>query len=296
MSYRVEKDVMVPMHDGTALATDVWVPDGDPAPALLVRTPYGKDVPNQLGNALNFQALLEAGYAVVHQDCRGTFRSGGHFIPMVHEPEDGADTVDWIRHQPWCDGNVAGFGASYLGFTQWAMASRAPAGLKAIAPTVTTADYYTAPWYSEGGAFSLHMSLWWSTVITLVDAQRSLAAGTGGVDALMELAGTLGDLDSRLAAMPISDQPALAARASWWSKWLRHVDRDEYWRDLSVVEQLDEVTVPALHIGGWFDIFAGATSSAFTRMRNGAGSAEAREGQRLIIGPWDHQSYSAPVA
>ena len=45
MSFRVDKDIMVPMRDGVLLATDVWVPaGGDPAPVLLVRLPYGKDM------------------------------------------------------------------------------------------------------------------------------------------------------------------------------------------------------------------------------------------------------------
>jgi hypothetical protein len=46
--------------------------------------------------------------------------------------------------------------------------------------------------------------------------------------------------------------------------------------------------VPALHIGGWFDIFAANTARSFTELRTRAGTAEARAGQRLIIGPWDH--------
>ena len=46
--------------------------------------------------------------------------------------------------------------------------------------------------------------------------------------------------------------------------------------------------MPALHIGGWFDIFVASTARSFTELRARAGSEEAREGQRLIIGPWDH--------
>ncbi len=180
MSYRIEKDVMVPMRDGQTLATDVWVPDGGPAPTLLVRTPYGKDVPNLFANALNPQALLEAGYAVVFQDCRGTYRSDGAFTPMLDEPHDGADTVAWLSEQTWCDGNVGMFSASYLGFTQWATAGPAPDGLKPFAPTVTTTDFYSAPWYSDGGALSLHMSLWWSTRRRpLLHHTRARGAGRG---------------------------------------------------------------------------------------------------------------------
>jgi len=122
MGFRVEKDVMVRMRDGVELATDTWVPDRVPAPALLVRLPYGKDLTALLGYGLmpNLFALIEAGYALVYQDCRGTFRSGGEFVPMVNEPDDGADTIAWLVEQPWCDGNIGTFGPSYLGFVQWA--------------------------------------------------------------------------------------------------------------------------------------------------------------------------------
>ena len=64
----------------------------------------------------NLFALIEAGDAVVYQDCRGTFRSGGEFTPMVNEASDGADTVAWLLEQPWRDGNIGTSGASYLGF------------------------------------------------------------------------------------------------------------------------------------------------------------------------------------
>lgn len=96
--------------------------------------------------------------------------------------------------------------------------SQAPAGLGAMAPTVTTSDYYTAPWYSDGGAFSLHTSMWWSTIMSFFGAQRSLAAGTGEVDAVMELAGMLGDLESRLAWPPRSRDTLLRMGATFGGK------------------------------------------------------------------------------
>ena len=146
MEYTVRKDVMVPMRDGVELATDTWIPSGTPAPTLLVRLPYGKDLPALLAYALvpNVFALVEAGYAVVYQDCRGTFRSGGEFVPMLNEPNDGADTIAWLLEQPWCDGSIGTYGPSYLGVVQWASVTGS-GQVKAIAPAVTTTDYYTAP-------------------------------------------------------------------------------------------------------------------------------------------------------
>src|SRR5208282_1413735 len=92
MTFTVEKDVMVAMRDGVELATDAWIPSVTPAPTLLVRLPYGKDLPQLLAYGLmpNIFALVEAGYVVVYQDCRGTFRSGGELVPMLNEAADGA--------------------------------------------------------------------------------------------------------------------------------------------------------------------------------------------------------------
>jgi hypothetical protein len=290
MSFAVEKNIMVPMCDGIRLATDAWIPaGGDPAPTLLVRLPYGKDMIGlyAYGLAPNVFALVEAGYAVVYQDCRGTFGSGGEFTPMVNEASDGADTVDWLLRQPWCDGNIGTFGASYLGITQWASASASP-HLKAIAPAVTTTDGYVTPWYSEGGALSLHLIQSWTTMMALAEAQRTVAAGSGDPQALMELAGLMADPEPQLAALPVRIRPQLEKQWPWWAEILAHPARDEYWRDLSVADHFDDITVPALNIGGWFDIFVASTVATFTGLRQRGGSAAAREGQRLIIGPWDH--------
>ena len=40
---QIERDVMIPMRDGSLMATDVYRPDNaGAAPLLLERTPYGK--------------------------------------------------------------------------------------------------------------------------------------------------------------------------------------------------------------------------------------------------------------
>ena len=289
MSFTVEKDVMVAMRDGVELATDAWIPSVTPAPTLLVRLPYGKDLPQLLAYGLvpNVFALVEAGYAVVYQDCRGTFRSGGEFVPMLNEPADGADTVAWLVRQPWCDGNIGSYGPSYMGFVQWASVS-AGAPVKAIAPAVTTTDYYTAPWYSEGGAASWHTVQSWSTQMAMVETLRQLGRGAGDPQLLGELVAMMADPQPHLGAMPSSRQPAVEKVWPWFAQMLSHASRDAWWQDLSVLDRAEQVTVPALHIGGWFDIFAANTARSFTELRSRAGTAEARAGQRLIIGPWDH--------
>jgi len=45
---------------------------------------------------------------------------------MRNEIADGQDTVGWLREQSWFDGRLATYGASYLGFVQWALAMDPP--------------------------------------------------------------------------------------------------------------------------------------------------------------------------
>src|SRR5437868_14627392 len=101
-------------RDGTRLRADLWRPAdaAGPLPALLSRTPYDKAqaVRDPL---IDLPRLVRAGYAVVVQDVRGRCASDGAFEPFRHEAADGADAVAWVAAQPWCDGRVGMFGASY---------------------------------------------------------------------------------------------------------------------------------------------------------------------------------------
>jgi putative CocE/NonD family hydrolase len=135
MQFNFAFDVPVRMTDGRELATNIWRPETpEPVPVLLMRTPYNKEMIGQLGaTSPNLFAMMRAGYAVALQDCRGTFASGGVFVPHVYDAADGADTISWLAAQEWCDGNVGMWGQSYLGFVQWQAASTGVPALKAIA-------------------------------------------------------------------------------------------------------------------------------------------------------------------
>lgn len=141
---------MVPMRDGTRLATEVWLPPGEgPWPAVLTRTPYGRT------NFANDDAL-RLGYAVVAQDCRGRFDSQGENVAFLNdawgERQDGYDTVEWIASQPWCNGKVGTLGGSAMGITQNLLAPSAPPHLVCQFVGVAAADLYHDAVF-QGGAF-----------------------------------------------------------------------------------------------------------------------------------------------
>src|SRR5689334_17916674 len=62
----VERNVAIPMRDGTILRADVVRPATEGKyPVLVQRTPYGK--------GLRLREFAEAGYIVVNQDARGRY-------------------------------------------------------------------------------------------------------------------------------------------------------------------------------------------------------------------------------
>src|SRR5690349_5076883 len=100
----VERDVPIPMRDGTVLRADVWRPAAEGRhPAILQRTPYDRANTFITAHLYGLEPLraVEAGYVLVLQDCRGRYRSDGEFRPFVDEEPDGVDTVAWVAEQAW---------------------------------------------------------------------------------------------------------------------------------------------------------------------------------------------------
>lgn len=291
MKYSVSVDVPVPMRDGTKLATNVWRPDVDgPVPTLLVRNPYDKQAMQIYGyTSPNIFVLVEAGYAVVVQDTRGVFRSEGTFVPHVDDAADGVDTVAWLIDQDWCDGNIGTWGASYLGFVQWLLAATGGPELKAIAPAVTSADLYRAPWHTPGGALSLDCLVTWSALMSGNELRRGLATGDADPADMNAVFAAMADGTVLTSRTPVADQPLIAKYLPWIvDSAMGHPDRDETWTELSALDRAGSITAPSLNIGGWYDLFNGETVRSYTEMKAHGGSPEAREGQRLIMGPWSH--------
>jgi hypothetical protein len=147
--------VMVPMSDGVRLSTSVFLPSIEGQwPAVLVRTPYGKD--NPLAPFVALGATLK-GYAFVAQDTRGRFGSEGSDFPIFQADgwaghRDGYDTVEWIARQPWSNGKVATVGPSALGITQNMMAVTAPPHLVCQHSVVAFSSMYHQAAF-QGGAW-----------------------------------------------------------------------------------------------------------------------------------------------
>jgi putative CocE/NonD family hydrolase len=268
----VDENVAVPMRDGVALRADVYRPDGGAAvPVVLSRTPYDRTLRLTPAAALNPERAVEAGFALVCQDVRGQYGSDGEFNPFRSEGPDGYDTVEWIAAQRWCSGQVGMAGRSYTAATQWLAAAHRPPHLKALFPVVVGSSYYHG-WIYQGGAFQLGFNLFWVHLMTAPKERVSLA--------------------EQYRHLPLTTPPLLehSNAGRFYREWLAHPTYDEHWRALAVNRRYPEVEVPTYNVGGWYDIFLGGTLENFSRMRREAGSEEARQETRLLVGPWAHGS------
>jgi putative CocE/NonD family hydrolase len=286
----VERNVAVPMRDGVILWANVYRPDTpEPVPVVLSRLPYNKDLPGWqvMTDAVR---LAEAGFAVVNQDTRGRFQSDGEFYPFVNEGRDGYDTVEWAAAQPWSSGAVGMTGGSYFGATQWLAAVERPPHLRALFPTITTSEYYES-WTYQGGAFQLGFTLLWTlTSLAAENARRLGATPDDGMRAMVRLLAASDHLDKHYRYLPLADLPVLkeSKAAQFYFDWLAHAGDDEYWQAIAINRRYGQIQVPAYNVGGWYDLFLHGTLENYVRLRREGGSPAAREGQRLLIGPWGH--------
>ena len=228
---------------------------------------------------------VQAGYTVVAQDVRGRFASEGEFNPHFQEIRDGVDAFAWAAAQPWSSGVVGIFGGSYLGGTQWLPAREQPPALRAMAPAITFSDGYEGLTY-QGGAKVLHDLRWVVANIIPAEVERRVARGEEQPEG-----GTSLDLDTVLAELPLGSHPLIRDAAAFYIDWLAHPTADAYWRQISPCAGYEQITAPALNIGGWYDIFLWSTFQNYLGMRRRGGTEQARRNQRVIIGPWTHMNF-----
>jgi putative CocE/NonD family hydrolase len=270
---RVEADVRVPMRDGVSLVADVFRPDAPGQfPLLLERTPYNR------ANPETGVFLASHGYVVVLQDTRGRYESEGDFYPFRDEARDGYDTVEWAAALPYANGKVGMFGSSYVGATQMLAAAAHPPHLVAIFPFVTGSEYYEG-WTYQSGALMQWFASTWASILTEDTARRAGRARAHWADWVSALP---------VDAFRLLDVPPPGDLAPYYRDWVRHEQDDDYWKGVRVRDHYAEMTVKGLHGGGWHDLFLKGSIENYLGLRDKAATAEARAGQRLLLGPWCH--------
>lgn len=267
-------------RDRVRLDADIYRPErGGKYPVLLMRQPYGRAIASTVVYAHpNWYA--GHGYIVVIQDVRGRGTSEGEFLPFQKEMSDGYDTINWAASLPGSTGVVGMYGFSYQGMTQLYAAASHPPALKTICPAMVGYDLY-ADWIYEGGAFCLQGNLGWAVQLAAETARLK-----GDEIAYQILYGASRNLPFHYPSNRFSE--TLRRYAPFYHEWLKHPYPDAYWQQLA--PPIQDVNLPMLHIGGWFDTYLRGTLGFYQEM-----VARKVADRHLLIGPWGHLPWGRKV-
>ena len=286
----IQRDVPLKTRDGVTLRGDIYRPNSpDKFPVILMRTPYDKSVGWAVAPA---PRIVARGYVLIIQDVRGRYRSEGEWYPFRHEQADGYDSVEWAASLPYSNGKVGMMGASYVGATQMLAAISTPPHLAGIAPNVTASNYHDG-WTYQSGAFEQWFDQNWTTQLARNTLDRLIDENT----------------DARVGAptLPLVNYPVFnfgqlpaeaqltAAIAPYYKDWLAHPDYDDYWKQWSIEENFAKIAVPALQVGGWYDIFSIGTLRNYIGVKAHGATEAARNQQHLLMQIGGHAGFGRRI-
>jgi putative CocE/NonD family hydrolase len=242
------------------------------------------------------QRFCERGYYVLVTDTRGRCGSGGEDVPLELDAQDGADTVAWVRSQPWCGTGethrIGMWGMSFLGLVQYAALTGRDGGdatrIDALCPILASSQLHGV--FRPGGGVAMGLLTRWHYVTSRIDENttelgmfklfgRSLDKDTAGAWEL--------PLDKIDAAVAGERAPTV------FGSWLvDHTDDDAtapFWLTRDHASSL-ATAPPTVLIAGLHDFFLGGMLRDYARL-----TASGRH-VRLVLGPWAHFDPGAVTA
>lgn len=267
---RTEEDYNVPMRDGIKLKTRVFKPNIDgPYNVLFTRNPYPANT--DLNEAL-YVPLVEQGYCLIIQDCRGTGDSEGNWQPFENERNDGIDSLIWLNNQDWIKA-IATFGRSYSAYTQWIVGDHLPNKVKTMFLEVYGVNRFDQVY--SNGMFREDIYTSWAFQNSLV--KSTIPAGKQYQEAL------------QIYPAVNRDRTILNTRLGFYQDYLTHTNKNEpYWKDSiwNILEQIPpKINIPVVVTDGWADHHLQGSLLGFYNLK-----PEIRNKSRLIITPTDHMS------
>ncbi|MDO7884022.1 CocE/NonD family hydrolase [Hymenobacter cheonanensis] len=306
---------LIPMRDGTRLATILYVPldasAARPYPFLLERTPYSAG-PRGANNYPTrgpgpSRELSQEKYIFVYQDVRGRYLSEGQFEEMTpalnnppkpglkgkstphDESTDTYDTIEWLlKNVAGHNGRVGIMGISYPGFYATASLPGAHPALKAVSPQAPVTDEFMGDDARHNGAFFLLDNFDFTNYF---DVPRPQPVATYPELFPLKISDAyqffleLGPIKNANQAQYFN------GRARIWNEYLAHDTYDAYWQARNIRPHLTGVRPAVLVVGGWYDaedLFGALhTYQAIEKQNPGATN-------RLVMGPWTHGAWGRP--
>ncbi len=272
--YEVQTDVLIKTPDGATISAIIVKKrdDAQKRPTAFQFSIYA-DEAWQTKTAMHAAAH---GYIGVIANTRGKGKSPDEIVPWEHDGKDATAVIDWITKQSWSDGQVAMYGGSYLGFTQWAAAKYMHPALKTIVPYAAANPMTGLP--IQNNIFLTGNYQWAFHVTNNKTMDQSVYTDwqhwQNAYDKLFESGRAFKDIDK------IEGTPN-----PWFQKWLKHPSFDSYYQSMLPYQQdYKKINIPVLSITGYFD---GASISAIDFLTRHY-QYNKNANHSLLIGPYSH--------
>jgi len=274
--YHIEPEVLITTKEGIELTATIVrkKSDSKPRPAAFQFTIYANEA-DHIKTAIHAAAH---GYVGVVANSRGKRLSSNEIIPWEHDGEDATAVIDWISKQPWSDGQVAMYGGSYNGFTQWAAAKHMHPALKAIVPYAAASPITGLP--IENNVFWTANYQWNFHVTNNKTTDNSVYANWEESNKLVESLFKSGRAFQDIDKIDGKPNP-------WFQKLLKHPSYDKFYQAmLPYQDDYANINIPVLSITGYFD--GGQISAIDFLTRHYKYNKNAKHS--LLIGPYGHHT------
>ncbi|WP_067709144.1 CocE/NonD family hydrolase [Nocardia yamanashiensis] len=207
------------------------------------------------------RTLISRGYVHIAVDVRGTGTSTGRLeIMSDREQRDHLEVLAWVREQPWCNGDLAMTGISYLALTALQTAGHRPEGLKAVFSLVGSEDP-TRDLILTGGTQSMFTLAWFA-----------------GVNGLKWLPSIPGLVKTGAAARYLRDRAAspFTRLGDITGAILDDGHREHFYHDDARLRRprLENFTAATWIHAGWHDVFSRSAPALYERLGLPPGAAQ----------------------
>ncbi len=306
----IDQKVMMPMGDGTRLATDIYRPKTDkPVPIIFSRTPYNFNTyRNGQLSTRTLRSAYEAvkrGYAYVVQNERGRFFSEGEWNILGTPLTDGYDALSWMENQNWSNGKVGTIGCSSTAEWQMAFANMNHPAHAAMIPQGygagigTVGDFHEqGNWYRGGAGQMLFTSWLYSTQQDPLAPK--LPKGISQEDLLRlqrfyDMAPRYPRVDwaEALQHLPIQDIiKNVNGPKGIYEEMITRKPNDPKWYEGGLYHDDMDFGVPSFWFVSWYDVSTGPNLALFNHVRENASDPEIRDNQYLVIAPTLHCGFT----
>ncbi|MBR6787187.1 MAG: CocE/NonD family hydrolase [Clostridia bacterium] len=259
------------------LFTVVCLPEGaQRCPVAVYRTPYvdaAQHLPEEEICAQvqqDFGDFLRYGFGVVYQHCRGRGKSEGDCIPYLNERQDTLALYDWIRRQPFYNGEIYLYGRSYASSVHL-VATPFAQDIKGAVLEVQDSERYNCNFRNGFYKIGLHGN-WYVNMYK----KKSLPVKHY--------------VPESFNMLPLRDfsQTVFNEKAADFDEILQHPSaNDPFWRTHTGGEEahnaLVHAHIPILLITGFYDIYTGGIFDMWRSL-----DAETRAQSALVVSPYDH--------